>query len=239
MADFFDRKTVVLTGASSGIGLALARHLTNRGATVLASGGRAEANLPADFPDIAYAPVDLARDDCADRLADAVSAQGWKRTDIVILNAGVGRHAPISDERPADIAETVAVNFGASVRIAHRFAASLAESRGSLVLIGSTAHGGAPDFPVYAATKAALSGFARALRSEWRDRIDVQIIHPGPTRTPMHQRAGHDPGRIARLFMSAEVAATLIASAMVRGRPSATIGAGARVAGRLRPSVGS
>ena len=234
MADFFDGKKVVLTGASSGIGLALARHLAAGGASILATGARAEIDLPSGFPDIGYVSVDLTRADCADRLIQAVAARSWTGIDLMILNAGVGRQAPVEEESPGTIGRTVAVNLAAPILIARRFAPMLSESRGRLILIGSTAHRGAAAYPVYAASKAALTGLARSLRSEWQHRIAVQIIHPGPTRTPMHARAGHDPGRAGRLFMSPGSAAALIADAIVRGRPCPRIGIMARIAGFLR-----
>ncbi|MHA1189045.1 MAG: SDR family NAD(P)-dependent oxidoreductase, partial [Alphaproteobacteria bacterium] len=159
MANFYNGRRIVLTGASSGIGLALARHLSVHGAIVLATGARAKADLPAEFPDIAYVSVDMAGPNCADKLAGAVADLGWPGIDLLILNAGTGRHAPVETETAQTIDNVVAVNLTAPVRIAHRFAEQLIESTGQVVLIGSVVHKGADDFPVYAATKAALDGF--------------------------------------------------------------------------------
>ncbi len=237
MATYYNGRHIVLTGASSGIGLALARHLSARGAVLLATGARAKADLPSEFPDIRYVSIDMAKPDCADKLAGAVADLGWPGIDLLILNAGTGRQAPVESETAQTIENVVAVNLAAPVRIAHRFAEPLIESAGQLVLVGSVVHKGADDFPVYAATKAALDGFARSLRCEWQGRIKVQIVHPGPTRTPMHQRAGHDPGKLARLFMSAGEAASLIAAAIIGGRSPVKINTLARLTGTVRRMV--
>ena len=133
MATYYNGRHIVLTGASSGIGLALARHLSARGAVLLATGARAKADLPSEFPDIQYVSIDMAKPDCADKLAGAVADLGWLGIDLLILNAGTGRQAPVENETAQTIENGVAVNLAAPIRIAHRFAEPLIESAGQLV----------------------------------------------------------------------------------------------------------
>ena len=73
--------------------------------------------------------------------------------------------------------------------------------------------------PVYAASKSGLAGLARSLCAEWRGRIDVQIIHPGPTATAMHERAGYDPGWMRKFFLPDRLAAATIARLMSGNAP--------------------
>jgi short-subunit dehydrogenase len=68
-----------------------------------------------------------------------------------------------------------------------------------------------------------LHGLARALRSEWAGKVGVQVVHPGPTRTPMHEKAGFDPGRLAALFLDPRDVAAMIASAMASRHSPVTI----------------
>ena len=73
-------------------------------------------------------------------------------------------------------------------------APALFAANGQLTIIGSVAHKGAKKFATYAATKAALRGFSRSLREEWKGRASVQILHPGAVRTGMHAKAGLKAG---------------------------------------------
>ena len=214
----FSRKRVIVTGASSGIGLALVRHLDAQGADLMAIGRRAAADLPPGFPQIAYQALDVSAIDAGSRLAEMIVARGWDGLDLIIHNAGIGRYQPAAAEDAASIAGTVATNCFGPIAITHALAPQLAKAGGTAVFVGSAAHKGASGFPVYAATKGALAGFARALRSEWQGRIGVQILHPGPTQTAMHGRAGYDPGRLRTLFLRADDTAAVMLRQIAAGR---------------------
>ncbi|HSG95633.1 MAG TPA: SDR family NAD(P)-dependent oxidoreductase [Afifellaceae bacterium] len=207
-----------MTGASSGIGLALARRLDAQQADLLAVGRRGAAGLPPDFPKIAYQPLDISVGDAGSRLAEMISARGWNGLDLVIHSAGTGYCRPVATDDAASIAATVATNCLGPIALTHALAPHLAKAGGTAVFVGSAAQKGAPGFPVYAATKGALAGFARALRSEWRGRIGVQILHPGPTETAMHDRAGHDPGRLRALYLNADDVAAVMLRQIAGGR---------------------
>jgi NAD(P)-dependent dehydrogenase (short-subunit alcohol dehydrogenase family) len=221
----------LVTGASSGIGLALVQRLAASGHTVLATGRRPEAALPGDFPDVPYLAADLA----SPGGAAAVAARVPAGLDRAILNAGTGQYRPIEAETAADVAAILETNLIAPLRLAHALHPALEASRGRLCLVGSTAHRGAPAMPLYAASKGALDGLGRALASEWHGRVVVRVVHPGPTRTAMHARAGFDPGRLAAVFWDPGQAAEAVLAAVERGggyRASLSLAAG--LVGRLR-----
>ncbi len=185
-------------------------HLHARGQRVLASGQRALADLPSDFPDCAYLPCDLAQPDCAFALADWAKAQG--PVQVAILNAGAGYFRPLQDETPPDIARVLQINLGANIALAHALRPAL--EGGTLGLIGSVAHKGAAGMPVYAASKGALDGFGRALAEEWRGAVRVRVLHPGPVATGMSERAGRRPDFADRLFLPPEAVATALLKAL-------------------------
>ena len=195
---------IVVTGATDGLGFLLARSYAARGHRVLATGRR---NLPDhaaffDEPNIRYIRADQSEPERAARsLAMALERLGWDSLDIAILNAATGWTGKPEEETAAQIVEQVDVNLTGPVQLAHALAPALLKGGGQLVLIGSTAAKGAERFATYAATKGALAGLARSLRAEWRGRASVSLIHPGPTRTGMHEKVGHNPGRASRLFM--------------------------------------
>ena len=119
--------------------------------------------------------------------------------------------------------EVLDTNLFAAIALAQALLSRQEDVGGRLVVIRSAAHKGAPAFASYAAAKAGLHGFARALAEEWKGHVAVQVIHPGPTDTGMHARAGHDPGRLVRLFAGTATMARLIDRAVARGRTVETI----------------
>ncbi|CUX80354.1 MAG: putative short-chain dehydrogenase [Roseibaca calidilacus] len=199
-----------VTGASSGLGLEMVRILAARGDTVLASGRRALAELPADFPDCAYLPCDLADLAAVMQLAEWVAGQG--PLHAAVLSAGAGFYRPLAQETPDAMARVLATNLNANITLAHALHPVL--SGGRLGLIGSVAHKGAAGMPVYAASKAALDGFGRALAEEWRGRTTVRVLHPGPVATGMSARAGRNPDFADRLFLPPRQTAAALLSAL-------------------------
>lgn len=224
MINIFDGARILITGASSGIGLSLTRRLHAAGGEILGIGRRPDEDLPADFPAIAYRPADLSGADAASLLATFADDLDWDTLDYLILNAGTGYYRPVEAEDLAGIAGTLQVNLLTPVALVHRFAERLLAARGKVVFIGSVARSGAAGFPVYAASKAALNGFARSVRSEWQGRIGVQILHPGATRTDMHDRAGYDPGWRRMMFLNPGDVADAMIRQIARDRSPVTVG---------------
>ncbi len=224
MINIFNGARILITGSSAGIGLCLTRKLHAAGGEILGVGRRPADELPDDFPAVTYLHTDLGQTAAGERVVDAADGLDWDTLDYLILNAGTGRFGAVEMQPVAGITETVEVNLSAPLQLVHAFSDRLLSARGRVVLVGSVAHKGSAGFPVYAATKAALNGFARALRSEWRDRIGVQILHPGPTATEIHGRAGYDPGWMGRLFLKPDDVAEVMMRQIARNRSPVTIG---------------
>ncbi len=220
-----DRPTALITGATSGIGLALVQRMSDDQRLIL-TGRRDPSVLPEKLPQGAqYIKADLSVPGVGvDTIEAAFKAADHKSLDRLIVNAGTGFYAPVEREDAGMIRSTLDVNLGASVILACRFAPYLEAVGGTVVFIGSVAHRGAANMPSYAASKAGLAGLARSLGSEWEGRIGVQIIHPGPTRTGMHEKAGYPTGgKRDRLFFSSEGMADEIIRLMDSGRPHGTV----------------
>lgn len=220
-----DRPTVLITGGTSGIGLALARRMAGDYRLIL-TGRRDRSALPENLPQGAlYVKADLSDPGAAvDTIEAAFKSADHRSLDRLIVNAGTGYYAPVDREDAGMIRSTMDVNLVASVLLAHRFAPYLEIAGGTVVFIGSVAHRGAANMPSYAASKAGLAGLARSLRSEWEGRIGVQIAHPGPTRTQMHARAGYPAGgKFRRFFFSPDDMADEIIRLVESGRPHGAI----------------
>lgn len=187
-------RNVLVTGATDGIGREMARLLAARGDRVVTSGRRAM-----DEP--IEGGTHILADQSHPKDAAARVREACEGIDVAILNAGTGTLASDGVEGADAIRRTLDVNLVATVLIAHALAPVLLARGGTLALIGSVARGGMAGLPSYAASKAGLHGFARALGEEWRGRASVVMLHPGPTRTAMQAKAGVDVGRAARLFV--------------------------------------
>ena len=218
---------ILVTGASDGLGYHLARDYAKNGHDVLATGTRTIGDERGYFDQagIAYVVADQSEPQrAAVRIAEALDRLEWDALDLAILNAGIGWAGDPVDETPETIAAQISVNLMASVATAHMLASRLFAVEGRLALIGSTAaERGNANFATYAASKAALDAFARALREEWRDKAEVLMVHPGPIRTSMHEKAGLKLGAGRKLFMRPERAAHAVARAIRRGDSRRTI----------------
>ena len=221
----------LVTGGTDGIGAALVSLLRDAGWRVLATGRRASDGPDPHDPDLHWLRVDQADPArAAARIAGACEGMGRAHAtdagvELAILCAGTGQAAQEGIEGEAAVRAALRVNLEASVLIAHALAPQLLARRGTLVLIGSVARRGMADLPSYAASKAGLHAFARALGEEWRGRASVLALHPGPTRTGMQGKAGLDVSRIAWAFLPPSLMARMVMARIVAER------------GRLRPRL--
>jgi len=184
-------RSIVISGASSGIGLALARHYIERGATVAAFARRGDLlqTLAAEFPDKVYCYTLDVRDAPAIQRAaiDFMSRVGIP--DIVIANAGVSRGTLteyVEDE--AVFQSVMDTNVLGMVKTFQPFHAVMREAkRGTLVGIASVAgFRGLPGSGAYSASKAAAITYLESLRVElYGSGVKVVTICPGYIRTPM------------------------------------------------------
>lgn len=184
-------KSLVISGASSGIGFALARYYLERGATVAAFARRGELlqTLAAEFPGKVYCYTLDVRDAVAlrDAAADFMAHAGVP--DIVIANAGVSRGTLTEYAEDNDaFRQVMDTNVLGMVQTFQPFLAAMREAkRGKLVGIASVAgFRGLPGAGAYSASKAAAISYLESLRVELRGSgVRVVTICPGYIRTPM------------------------------------------------------
>ncbi|MDN3357766.1 glucose 1-dehydrogenase [Actinomadura sp. DC4] len=185
--DSLENKTAIVTGGTTGIGLAAARRLAAEGAYVFVT-GRREAELDAAVEKIGPSAVGVRSDvsDLADldRLYATVERQG-RRVDVLFANAGGGSFASLEQVTEEHYDQTFDINVKGTLFTVQK-ALPLLNEGASVILTSSTAaNSGAEAFGVYAATKAAIRSFARTWANELKGRgIRVNAISPGPIDTP-------------------------------------------------------
>ncbi|MFN3258300.1 MAG: SDR family NAD(P)-dependent oxidoreductase [Ilumatobacter sp.] len=186
--DFTGRRAVV-TGASRGIGEAIARRLDAGGARV-ALVARSADRLHTIAAGLANDPLvivaDLADPDAPQRIADEVLA-AFEGIDIVVNNAAVERNQPAHRASGDAIDETLFVNLRQPFLLCAAFAKPLFASRGAIVNISSTAATGAGGTQgAYAASKGGLNTLTKNLANEWADKgVRVNGVAPGLVDTEM------------------------------------------------------
>lgn len=225
-------KTVFLTGATDGIGLELARLYAGRGADLHLLGRRRPEEL-ADplFQRAQYYWFDLSESGCERAVLAELDRRGVGSLDLVIHNAGTGYYGAIKAEPQAGIRDTLTVNLEVPLLLSHALYPKLRAANGRIVMISSVASAMAcPDYAVYAASKAALDGFARSLRAEIDPRVAVTVIHPGATRTGMHAKIGLPREVVvSQRFAPAEAVAAAIIAGIDAERARVVIGTGNRI----------
>lgn len=189
----FNSKVVWITGASSGIGAALAREWASRGAHVILS-GRDEARLgevAADCGETLVLPFDV-RDAAA--LADATAkALAWKGgVDIAVANAGVSQRSQALNTGMQVYREIIDIDLTAQIAFTQGLIGHMAErGSGNLLFISSIAGKvGVPMRTAYCAAKFGLAGYADALRAELSNKgVNVHVIYPGSIATNVSRNA--------------------------------------------------
>jgi uncharacterized protein len=173
-------QTALVTGATGGIGAAIARALHARGARVLLSGRRAEVlgELQASLGDRAEAlPADLAERDGPARLAEAAGA-----VDVLVANAALPASGRLEDFAPEEIDRALDVNLRAPVQLARALLPGMLErGHGQLVFLSSlSGKAASPRSGLYSATKFGLRGFAAGVREDVEPLgIGVTVVFPG------------------------------------------------------------
>lgn len=192
----FNNKSVLVTGGSSGIGLATAQAFAAEGARVIIT-GRDAAALAGAKAAIGAGTVALQGDagDLGDTraLVEALGARNV-RLDAVFINAGVARFAPVTDVDVSLWDQTFDTNVkGPYFQI--QALLPLLNPGASIVINGSiNARIGMPNTSVYAASKAAVISLAKTLSAELLPRgVRVNVVSPGPVTTPIYNKLGIAP----------------------------------------------
>jgi len=205
-----------VTGASNGIGEAIARQLAANGFSLLLVARRAD-RLQVLADDLSaqhriktgIVAADMARAEDVARLLETAREH---EIGLGVLAAGYGSSGPFLDQPIADELDMIAVNCAAVVAISHALGTRMTErGRGGLMLFGSlVGWQGTPNAAAYAASKAFVQTFAEGFGFELREKnIDVLAVAPGPVRTGFGARARMMPGtaddaeRVARDSLAA------------------------------------
>jgi len=200
-----DKKTILVTGATSGVGLKITELLVAQDHIVYATGRNTAALKALERLGAIVIQADLTNLTAIDEVCTQLPP-----LDVAILSAGVGKFgiAPtLSDE---EISQMVNLNVSVPIYLAKRLALPMIQrQQGHLIFIGSQAGKVAtPKASVYAATKHAIVGFTNGLRMELAPyQIKVTAIHPGPIDTPFLDKASDDSGyraSLGRFLLTAE-----------------------------------
>ncbi len=206
-------KIAVVTGGSSGLGLATAKLFAAEGARVFIAGRRQEELDRAAGeigPGAVAVRADVSNLEDLDRLYDVVGSEAG-RIDVLFANAGLGAFSALGEITEAHVDKTFGVNVKGTLFTVQK-ALPLMPDGASIVITGSTASVKAlPAFGVYAASKAAIRSFARSWSVDLRERrIRVNVVSPGTVVTPGYtNELGLDDEQIARLEADAAAATPL------------------------------
>ncbi|MFC4637657.1 SDR family NAD(P)-dependent oxidoreductase [Deinococcus hohokamensis] len=224
--------TALITGASSGIGEALARQLAARGANLILV-ARSEDKLRALAGQLQQqygvqaqvVAADLTRPDAGEQLERELNARGLQ-VDLLVNNAGFGGFSEFWTQDPRDIQNMIALNIAALTDLTRRFLPGMVQrGRGRVLNVASTAaFMPGPLMAVYYASKAYVLSFSEAVNEELRGTgVRVTALCPGPVETGFQAAADLDqsrllsgPNRVAML--SADEVARLGVEAMLRGQ---------------------
>ncbi|HEY6940628.1 glucose 1-dehydrogenase [Dokdonella sp.] len=204
-------RVALVTGGSSGIGLATAMRLAREGARVYVT-GRRQAELDRSVAEIGHDAKGLQGDIASmadlDRIFSAVAADAG-RLDILFANAGGGEFSPLGSITEAQFDKYFNINVKGTLFTVQK-ALPLMSSGSAIVINGSIAAiKGLPAFGIYAATKAALRSFARTWATDLKGRgIRVNVVAPGTVVTPAYKsELGLDDAQIAEFVRQvAEIA---------------------------------
>ncbi|MBX3702921.1 MAG: SDR family oxidoreductase [Steroidobacteraceae bacterium] len=227
-------KVVVLTGASEGIGRALALRFARAGARLaLAARNAARLNSLAEEcrglgAQALVVPTDVGSREQCEALADAAFAH-FGAIDVLVLNAGATMWSRLDELEDANVLERLMrVNYLGAAWLTRRALPALVAARGRIVAVSSlTGLAGVPTRTGYAASKHAMFGFFDSLRVELADRgVSVTVVAPDFVRSEIHRRAagpdgkplGTNPMQDASIMGADECAGIIADAALARRR---------------------
>ncbi|WP_025784683.1 SDR family oxidoreductase [Sporosarcina sp. D27] len=213
------RKTILITGATSGVGYETAVRLLAEGHRVQVTGRSEEVLAELEARGAVAIQLDLTSNGATDLLIREIMMP-----DIIIFSAGVAKFALAHETEDSQVELMFSLNVTAPIQLTQRILPSWMERRGGhLIYIGSQAGKVAtPKAAVYAATKHALIGYTNALRMEVAQYgIDVSVIHPGPIDTAFLDKAddsGTYRGEVGKHLLTVEEVAKVVVNAVHQPR---------------------
>ncbi len=223
MADRPSRRTVLVTGATSGIGRAISQRLCADGHRVVGI-GRDFSQQDLGPPAFTAAPCDLSDLDALPGLLAELVRQ-HPTVDALVLSAGRGLFGGLEEFSPTQIRALIDLNFTSQVLVARACLPTLKQRGwGDLVIIGSEAAlAGRRQGSLYCASKFALRGFAQALREDCaKSGVRVSSIHPGMVKTRFFADLDFTPGDAEENHLQPEEVAAAVAFVLAQ-RPGAVI----------------
>ena len=192
-------KLAVVTGGTTGIGVATAKRFVDEGAYVFITGRRRkelDEAVKAIGRSVAGVQGDVSKLEDLDRLYETVKRKG--KIDVLVANAGIGEFAALASLTEAHFDKLFDLNVKGTLFTVQK-ALPLMNDGGSIILIGSVASvKGTASFGTYGATKAAVRNLVRTWTVELKDRrIRSNVLSPGPIKTPLVER--QPPESIARM----------------------------------------
>ena len=230
--DKWSGKWALVTGASAGIGLALAKQLAAGGTNLVLTARRADRlkDLAADLSKhdirVEICPSDLTRPEAPTEI-HAFTANKGIEIELLINNAGFGAFGYIQDIPPARSLEMIQVNCSAVVHLTQLYVPAMVERRhGNILIVSSVAAFQAVPFnSVYAATKAFDLIFAQGIAEELREfGVQVCALCPGSTTTEF-QEVARQPDRVFRSAETADKVARVGLEALAQGKSYVISGA--------------
>ena len=220
--NIYKDKTILITGASSGIGECFANTLDRLGANLILT-ARSEDKLldmASKMNSAVVMPGDLSKKEFSRELYNQVKDKGIK-IDILINNAGFGYSGKFLDNAMENYEEMVDVNICSLVSLTHLFLNDMVKrNSGGIINISSFASfQPIPYFSIYAATKAFVTSFTQSLYEEYRD-VNVRVLGvcPGYTKTNFNKRAQMSSKPAAGYLMSSQEVVNQSLKAYQKGR---------------------
>jgi NAD(P)-dependent dehydrogenase (short-subunit alcohol dehydrogenase family) len=194
----FNGKTALITGGTSGIGMAVSLAFKNAGAHVVAAGlGDEELNAArsqANFKDIRVESLDVADGVAVQALVDSIPS-----LDYVVTCAGMIRRGVEHD--PIEFAKVIDINLNGTMRVCAAARTKLAQNKGAIVMIGSVmSFFGGPAQPAYSASKGAIRNLTMSLGAAYAaEGVRVNAVAPGWIITALSKGARDNPERYAQI----------------------------------------